>query len=92
MRFFFLWVLNCIVYREHWPQEVCPRLLQASRVRDAYLQRYVAVQQFRFVDPFWVGFGLSNEPCDQIMFDKDDIIFSKVPNYNILELNRYVFI
>lgn len=61
-------------FREHWPHE----LLQTSGLREAYLKRRVAVQQFKFVDPLVAGLYITDaKPFDHIILDKNDITFSQ---------------
>ncbi|KAJ6734660.1 WD40 REPEAT PROTEIN [Salix purpurea] len=61
-------------FREHWPHE----LLQTSGLREAYLKRRVAVQQFKFVDPLVAALYVTNaRPFDHMILDKNDFTFSQ---------------
>ncbi|KAL5806610.1 hypothetical protein ACOSQ4_029343 [Xanthoceras sorbifolium] len=65
------------LFREHWPQEVLPGLLQTLGVRDGYLARRTALHQFKFVDPLVADFYTAAKPYDHILLDKNDIFFSQ---------------
>lgn len=48
-------------------------------MREAYLKRRVAVQQFKFVDPLVADLYITDaKPFDHIILDKNDITFSQV--------------
>jgi F-box/WD-40 domain protein 7 len=54
-------------------------LLQTSGLREAYLKRRVAVQQFKFVDPLVADLYITDaKPFDHIILDKNDITLSQV--------------
>jgi hypothetical protein len=64
-------------------------LLQTSGLREAYLKRRVAVQQFKFVDPLVADLYITDaKPFDHIILDKNDITFSQVINPSTFFLFR----
>lgn len=69
--------------REHWPQQI---LCSSSGVREAYLGRLTAVNQFKFSDPLYVYLCGNTRPCNHMFLDKNILIFSEVSNsFFILE-------
>lgn len=62
--------------REQWPQQL--PLTFTSGVRDAYLDRISALQQFKFVDPLVADFYTEPKPYHYILLDKNSMILSQV--------------
>lgn len=67
-----------VEYREHWPLQISSSFAQTSGVREAYLARHTALQQFKFVDPYVSQFYSSAKPYNHILLDKNDFILSQV--------------
>ncbi|KAL6960731.1 hypothetical protein U1Q18_038494 [Sarracenia purpurea var. burkii] len=65
---------------EQWPGQMSPSFLQISSVRDAYLARHTALQQFKFSDPLTANFYTEAKPYNHLFLNKNDIIFSQVLN------------
>lgn len=75
----------CMYCRKHWPQEL---VSHTSSMREVYLKRRVAVQQFKFVDPLRADLVVPDaKPFDHIILDNNDIIFSQVINSIYLVFN-----
>jgi hypothetical protein len=49
-------------------------------VREAYLARCTALKQFKFVDPLVSDFYTVPKPYNQILFNKNNVVFSQVLN------------
>ncbi|CAK7323050.1 unnamed protein product [Dovyalis caffra] len=74
-------------FREHWPQEVS----QTSALREAYIKRRVAVQQFKFVDPLVADFCITDaKPFDHIILDKNDITVSQGSLIQMTNIDSYL--
>ena len=67
-------------YREQWPEYISSGFTQTSSVREAYLARHTAVQQFKFVDPLVADLYTEAKPFNHLFLNKNDIIFSQVLN------------
>lgn len=51
---------------------------QTLGAREAYLSRLAEVQQFKFSDPFVAEFNTEAKSIDNLLFDKNNIIYSQV--------------
>lgn len=47
-------------------------------MREAYLSRRMALQQFKFADPLVADFSTVSKPYNHVLLDKNDIVFSQV--------------
>lgn len=74
---FFLDSVNDIC-RKDWPFQMSSTCLPATGIKEAYLARHVAVQQFKFNDPWSSKFPSDSSPHTRLLLDKDDIILSQV--------------
>ncbi|KAF3444759.1 hypothetical protein FNV43_RR14452 [Rhamnella rubrinervis] len=64
---------------------------QTSGIRDAYLSRRTALQQFKFVEPFVFDYLLDAKPFDHVLLDKNEIIFSQgSPLIQIMEIDSLI--
>ena len=66
------------LFREHWKKELPSTWSQTSGVREAYLARRKAVQQFKFSNPFVIDVITDERSFDNMLVNKNDIIFSQV--------------
>ncbi|XP_077233710.1 uncharacterized protein LOC143875999 [Tasmannia lanceolata] len=65
-------------FRENWPQQcTSSSFSQISEVREAYLARRTALQQFKFVDPLNVQLYHSPVSYTHLLLDKDSIILAQ---------------
>lgn len=67
-----------LLLRKRWPSPIPSSFPQKLGAREAYLSRLADVQQFKFSDPFVAEFDTEAKPLDNLLFDKNDIIFSQV--------------
>ncbi|XP_010256532.1 PREDICTED: probable E3 ubiquitin ligase complex SCF subunit sconB [Nelumbo nucifera] len=74
-------------FREHWPQQISSSFLQTSGVREAYLARRSALQQFKFVDPFICQLYSSSRPYNYILLDKNDVYLSQGSVIQIMKID-----
>ncbi|PON35413.1 Guanine nucleotide-binding protein, beta subunit [Parasponia andersonii] len=77
-------------FREHWQREIPSTSSLISGVREAYLARRTAVQQFKFIDPIGFDFFTEAKPVDHILLDKDNIIFSQGPLVKMAEIDGFL--
>ncbi|GFZ19176.1 hypothetical protein Acr_27g0009150 [Actinidia rufa] len=63
--------------REQWPEYISSGFTQTSSVREAYLARHTAVQQFKFVDPLVADLYTEPKPYNHLFLNKNDIVFSQ---------------
>ncbi|KAG6656389.1 probable E3 ubiquitin ligase complex SCF subunit sconB [Carya illinoinensis] len=63
--------------RDSWPDHILSSSSQALEVRDAYMARRTALQQFKFVDPFVADFYTVPQPYSHVVMDKNDVVFSQ---------------
>ncbi|KAG2710262.1 hypothetical protein I3760_04G018900 [Carya illinoinensis] len=64
-------------FRDSWPDHILSSSSQALEVRDAYMARRTALQQFKFVDPFVADFYTVPQPYSHVVMDKNDVVFSQ---------------
>ncbi|KAK9272757.1 hypothetical protein L1049_003134 [Liquidambar formosana] len=76
-------------FREHWPQQVPSSFSQTSGVREAYLARRTALQQFKFVDPLVADFYTEARPYNHVLLDKNEIIFSQGSVIQMMKINSF---
>ncbi|KAJ9540568.1 hypothetical protein OSB04_027074 [Centaurea solstitialis] len=75
------------LFRERWPRREAFIISQTSGVREAYMARYRALQQFKFVDP--VVFDLYvGAKCSDLLLSKDSIYFSQGPLIKTLNIDK----
>lgn len=72
------WVSRICHIRDSWPDHILSSSSQALEVRDAYMARRTALQQFKFVDPFVADFYTVPQPYSHVVMDKNDVVFSQV--------------
>ncbi|KAJ8750196.1 hypothetical protein K2173_014111 [Erythroxylum novogranatense] len=83
-------IWHCL-FREHWPKEVPQSSSQTSRgLREAYLSRHAAVQQFKFVDPLTADFHTVARPFDHIVLDNNHIFFSQGSSIRMLNIDGFL--
>ncbi|KAJ9540567.1 hypothetical protein OSB04_027073 [Centaurea solstitialis] len=75
------------LFRERWPQQEAFIISQASGVREAYMARYRALQQFKFVDPV-VNHLYIPTKCSDILLSKDAIYVSLGPRIQTLNIDK----
>ncbi|XP_024969030.1 uncharacterized protein LOC112508590 isoform X1 [Cynara cardunculus var. scolymus] len=75
------------LFRERWPQQEAYIISQTSGVREAYMARYRALQQFKFFDPLVCDVYIGAKSSD-LLFSKDSIIFSQGPLIQILDIDK----
>ncbi|KAL8471532.1 hypothetical protein ACS0TY_028971 [Phlomoides rotata] len=78
------------LYRQEWPALV-PLSNQASSIREAYLSRHTAVRQFKYDDPLLHDIYITGKPPHQLLFDKDNIIFSQGPSIHSLQIDGLIY-
>ncbi|KAA8530330.1 hypothetical protein F0562_005039 [Nyssa sinensis] len=74
------------LFREQWPQQVAS-FSQTSGVREEYLARHTALQQFKFSDPLVADFYTNAKPYSHVFLDKNDIIFSQGAMIHMLKID-----
>ncbi|KAF9625503.1 hypothetical protein IFM89_023439 [Coptis chinensis] len=62
------------LYRKQWPFQIS---VPSSGVKEAYIARHTATQQFKYNDPWSSQFVLDTRPCNLLLFDRNDIILSQ---------------
>ncbi|KAF5749015.1 E3 ubiquitin ligase complex SCF subunit sconB [Tripterygium wilfordii] len=77
------------VFRDHWPQEVSSISPQTG-IREAYLARRTAMLQFKYLDPFVADFFTDSRPCDHILLENNDIIFSQGSFVHMVNIDRFL--
>lgn len=77
--------------REKWTEELLTSSFQASTVRDAYLTRHTAINQFKFEDPLIADNYSSAKPFDHILFDEKHIFYSQVIGIGDCRCNLNLF-
>ncbi|GAB4831631.1 hypothetical protein Ancab_005642 [Ancistrocladus abbreviatus] len=65
------------LFREQWPHQNLRAFSQASGVRETFLARRTAIQQYKFVDPLIVDYYMDSRPFSHLLLHKNDIIFSQ---------------
>lgn len=75
------------LFRERWPQQEPHIMSQTSGARESYLARYIALQQFKFVDPRVCNIHMGAKSSD-LLFSKNSIIFSQGTSIQILSIDK----
>ncbi|XP_059670284.1 uncharacterized protein LOC132315879 [Cornus florida] len=75
------------LFRERWPQQLPSCFSQTSSVREAYLARHTALQQFKFVDPLVADFYTNANPNNLVGFNNNDIIVSQGALINVMKID-----
>ncbi|XP_076955663.1 uncharacterized protein LOC143630565 [Bidens hawaiensis] len=75
------------LFRDRWPQLEPYINSQTSGLRDAYLARYSALQQFKYVDPLDFNVHLEAKPCD-LLLSKNSVFLSQGPLIQIFSINK----
>ncbi|KAK9061762.1 hypothetical protein SSX86_018945 [Deinandra increscens subsp. villosa] len=75
------------LFRERWPQLEPYIKLQTSGLREAYLARYSALQQFKFVDPLDSNVYVEAKSSD-LLLSKNSVILSQGPLVQIFSIDK----
>nr|XP_043632590.1 uncharacterized WD repeat-containing protein alr3466-like [Erigeron canadensis] len=75
------------LFRERWPNVQPYISSQTLGVREAYLARYNALQQFKFVDPLVCNLH-TDERCSDLLLCKNSIFSSQGPYIKILSIDK----
>ncbi|KAF5769887.1 putative transcription factor WD40-like family [Helianthus annuus] len=75
------------LFRERWPQLEPYINSQKSGLREAYLARYSALQQFKFVDPLDSNVYLEGKSSD-LLLSKDSVFLSQGPLIQIYSIDK----
>ncbi|PKH69521.1 hypothetical protein CRG98_050112, partial [Punica granatum] len=76
------------LYREQWPQQLPPSF--TSGVREAYLDRVSALQQFKFVDPLVADFYTDAKPYQHILLDKNLMVLSQGSSIQMMKIDSFL--
>ncbi|PSR87657.1 F-box/WD repeat-containing protein [Actinidia chinensis var. chinensis] len=76
--------------REQWPEYISSGFTQTLSVREAYLARHTAVQQFKFVDPLVADLYTEAKPYNHLFLNKNDIIFSQGSLVHIMRIDNFL--
>ncbi|KAJ7970956.1 F-box/WD repeat-containing protein [Quillaja saponaria] len=77
-------------FREHWPQQMFSSSSHTGGVRNTYLARRTALQQFKFVDPLVADIYTNGKPFNHIILDKNNIIFSHGSLIQMVKLDSWL--
>ncbi|XP_054792810.1 uncharacterized protein LOC129298420 isoform X2 [Prosopis cineraria] len=77
------------LFREHWPQQPSPSSLHSRGLREMYLARRTAVQQFKFADPFVADFYTDVKPFNHLQLSKNDIFLTQGSQIQMINMDRY---
>lgn len=77
-------------FREHWPQQAPSSSPQTLDVREAYLARRTALQQFKFIDPLVADIYTFPKPYNQILLEKNDFVFSQGSLIEMRKINCFL--
>ncbi|XP_028806429.1 uncharacterized protein LOC114761267 isoform X2 [Neltuma alba] len=76
-------------FREHWPQQQSSSSLHSCGVREMYLARRTAVQQFKFADPFVADFYTDVRPFNHLQLSGNDIFLTQGSMIQMINMDRY---
>ncbi|KAI9118910.1 hypothetical protein K1719_009585 [Acacia pycnantha] len=76
-------------YREHWPQQPYSSSIHSCGVREMYLARLTAVQQFKFADPFVANFYTDVKPFNHLQLSRNDIFLTQGSLVQMINMDRY---
>ncbi|XP_076939418.1 uncharacterized protein LOC143608125 [Bidens hawaiensis] len=74
-------------FRDRWPQLEPFINSQTLGLREAYLARYRALQQFKYVDPFVSNLYLEAKPCELVL-SKDSVFIPQGPHIQIFSIDK----
>nr|GLL38468.1 F-box/WD repeat-containing protein sel-10-like [Ipomoea trifida] len=77
-------------FRKRWPSVIPTSFPQTLGAREAYLSRLAEVQQFKFSDPFVAEFNTEAKSIDNLLFDKNNIIYSQGALLTVLMIDEYL--
>ncbi|KAF7819681.1 putative E3 ubiquitin ligase complex SCF subunit sconB [Senna tora] len=74
---------------EHWLQSLSSSSLPSCGVREMYLARRTAVQQFKFGDPSVANFYTDVEPFKHLQLSGNDIFLTRGSLIEMINMDRY---
>ncbi|XP_068647468.1 uncharacterized protein [Aristolochia californica] len=75
-------------FRDHWPQQYTSLgLSQIFGVREAYVARHIALQQFKFSDPLTKVFVMAPALSSHLLFDKSNIVLAQGSAIQVLKID-----
>ncbi|KAF5203474.1 hypothetical protein FRX31_006934 [Thalictrum thalictroides] len=78
------------LFSKRWPFQMSSSFLPDLGVKEAYLNRHIAVNQFKYNDPWSRQFLSDSTPYTHILIDKNDIILTQDWKI-IMNIDAFVF-